>query len=311
MDNKRYMAIMIGLIIVIVLIINQNFRLKGEMETMQNRLSNMESNMNQNFNHASQTFLNQVENVINEQQSLVTNYKSTYETVDSQAETIQSLVTFTLKQADEQATVYVRASTQDDTESKEYACITSNGIDYSCEVELAYTDDYIMDIYQQSEDGSYKKLNTSSYPHHIHSDMDNRISVTSSGTGTNEERTVYTFSVRNQTFSKLDLKINSVVVKAYYEGEEVFAQDVTDHNIVNAEARDKLRLQIAAGEIDPESVPDMEYGEIATDENGVEYGDYRVTISHADTGAPVEHNEYPEYQFKVIVTLHNGEVFEL
>jgi hypothetical protein len=34
-------------------------------------------------------------------------------------------------------------------------------------------------------------------------------------------------------------------------------------------------------------------------------------LLHSETGTPVEHNNYPEYGFKVIITLSNGEVYEL
>ncbi|GIQ69671.1 hypothetical protein XYCOK13_24950 [Xylanibacillus composti] len=301
---------MIGLLLVIVLIINQNFKLRSEMEAMHNRLSNLESNVNQAINHASYTLINQVENVVNEQQSMVTNYKSMYKAVHTQTKTLQSLVAFTLKQADEHASVFLRASIPDNSVSNEYECATSNGLDYSCEVELAYTDNYVLDMYQRSDDGSYKKLNTSSYPHHAKSDMDNRIHVTSSGTGTNKESTDYTFTIRNKTFGEPDLKMKSVVVKAFYEGEEVVSKDVTGHNIANAEARDRINLMIASGEMDPAAVPEVKYGDIAADEHGDEYGNYMVSVFHAETGAPVEHDDFPEYLFKVIVTLHNGEVFE-
>ena len=91
---------------------------------------------------------------------------------------------------------------------------------------------------------------------------------------------------------------------------EVFTKDVTDYNIINSEAIDRLNVMIASGDINGVEVPEMEFGEIPTDDEGNEYGHYMVSVLHSETGAPVEHNNYPVYSFKVIITFNNGEVYQ-
>ncbi|GIP31204.1 hypothetical protein [Paenibacillus sp. J2TS4] len=309
-NNKKYNLIIIGLIGLVALMIYQNVKFKKEMEFLNSHVSNMELNLNNGMNNLSYTILNQVENLINEQQNMVSEYKSTYNSVDAQKGIVKSLVEFSLKQSDADSKVYLNVSTQNNPNGLDFECGSANGFSYACETELSYKDNYILNIYQKDPAGSYKKLNSDSYPHHIKSDFENRINLTESGTSTNNERTDYSFKLRNKTFGEQSFEINSVIVKAFYEGREVYSKDVTSYNIVNSEARDKMNVMIASGQIDSTAIPEIEYSEISTDDNGDEYGNYMVSILHADTGAPVENIKYPEYSFKVMITLHNGDVYE-
>ena len=309
-NNKKYNVLILGLVVLVVLIAYQNVKFKREMEYLQNRISNMESNLNQGINNLSYTISNEVENLLNEQQNIVSNYKSTYNGIDTQKEIVKTLVEFTLKQSDADSKVYLNVSTQNNTKGKDYECVSTNGLAYSCEVELTYKDNYILNMYQKSADGSYKKLNSYSYPSNVKSDFENRVSILGTGTGTDKERTDYSFTLRNKTFGEQSFEIKSVVVKGFYEDKEVFTKDVTAYNIVNSEARDKINLKIAAGEVNSTAIPEIKYSQISTDDKGDEYGNYMVSILHSETGAPVEYNNYPVYRFKVIITFNNGDVYE-
>ncbi|GMQ57213.1 hypothetical protein AN1V17_16080 [Vallitalea sediminicola] len=309
-NNKKYNVVVIGLILVIVLIINQNIKFKKEMEYLQSRVSNMESNINNGVNNLSDTISDKVETILNEQQNIVSNYKFTYNSVDTQTGIVKTLVGFTLKQSDADSKVYLNVSTQNNTTGKDYECVSTNGLNYTGKVELSYKDNYILNMYQKSVDGSCKKLNSYSYQNNVKNDFENRVSILGAGTSGSKEGTDYSFTLRNNTFGEQSFKIKSVVVKAFYEDNEVFLKDVTTYNIVNSEARDKINLMIAAGDVASTAIPEIEYNEISTDEKGDEYGTYMVTILHSETGAPIEYNNYPDYSFKVMITFNNGDVYE-
>ncbi|HHW31058.1 MAG TPA: hypothetical protein GXX20_05195 [Clostridiaceae bacterium] len=310
-NGKKYNVIVIALILILGLLIYQNVRLNREIEYLNNRVSNMESNINLELNNLIYGISDRVESILSEQQNIVSSFSSTYNGVDTKSGTVKTLIEFTLKQSDADSKVYLNVSSQNNSNGLNYECISANGLNYSCEIELSYKENYTLNIYQKSADGDYKKLNSYPYQKDIKSDFENRISFLESGTGTDKEKTTYTFKLRNKTFGEQDFKIKSVIVKAYYKDKEVFSKDVTAYNILNSEAVDKLNIMIAAGDINASALPEVKYGEISTDDKGDEYGSYMVNILHSETGAPVEHNNYPEYSFKVIVTLFNGEVYEL
>ncbi|MCU6707340.1 hypothetical protein M6D81_01345 [Paenibacillus sp. J5C_2022] len=312
MENSRKLTyVIIGLIILLIMSIYQNGKLKSEMEHLHSRISNMEANLNQGINNLQYSISNQVEHLLNEQQSVVADYKSSYTSVDADKETVETLVEFTLKEAEAGSTVSLQATTLENSEDKQFECATENGLQYACEAALSYKHDYTLDLFQKSADGSNKKLNSRSYTNHLKGEFLNRVSISESGTSTDKEGTQYSFSLRNKTFGEPEFQIQSVIVKAFYADKEVFTKDVTAYSIANAEERNKMRLMIASGEIAPADLPDLEYNQASIDDNDEESGYYIVTVLHADTGAEVRHNDFPEYSFKVTVTLKNGEVFEL
>ncbi|MFD0959078.1 hypothetical protein [Paenibacillus chungangensis] len=312
MENSRKLTtIIIGLILLFVLSIYHNVKLKLELEQMHNRVTNMEANLNQGINNLQHSIVDRVEHLLIQQQSVVEDFKSSYASVDAEKETVDTLVEFTLKEAEAGSTVSLQATTLENSEDKQFECATENGLQYVCVAALSYKHDYTLDIFQKSANGSNKKLNTRSYTNHLKGEFQNRVSLSQSGTSTNKERAQYSFSMYNKTFGEPEFKIQSVIVKAFYQEKEVFTKDVTANSIVNAEERDKMRLMIASGEMDPATLPDQEYNQASLDDNGVESGHYMVTVLHTETGAEVDHNDFPEYSFKVTVTLKNGEVFEL
>lgn len=310
-NSKKYNLIIIALIAIVGLLFYQNVKFKGEMVTLQSRISAMESNINNELNYLRSGISNELERLINENQSIVSDYKFTYNGVDTKTGTVKALVEFSLKQSDAASKVYLNASAQSNAIESDYECMSVNGIDYTCEIDVSYSENYMLNMYQRSADGSQMKLNSNPYHQNIKHEFENRLRLMNSGTSTNEQRTDYSFRFENRTFGQEDFRVKKVVVKAFYMDEEVFAKDVTDYNIVNSEARDRMNLMIAAGEINAESVPELEYGDISTDEEGYEQGDYLVSILHSQTGAPVKYNNYPTYSFKVIITFNNGEVYEL
>ena len=312
MENSRKSNLIIFALIVIVgLQFYQNVKFKGEMEKLQSRISTMESSINSGLNHLRYSISNEMEMLINENQSMVSDFKFTYSGVDTKTGIVKGLVEFSLKQSDAASKVYLNASTQGNAKENDYECISANGINYTCKVELPCNENYELNVYQKSADGSQKKLNSNAYYQNIKGEFENRLSFMESGTSTSNQRTDYSFRFINRTFGQQDFRIKKVVVKAFYMDKEVFSKDVTHYNIVNSEARDRMNVMIAAGEINAESVPELEYGDISTDEEGNEYGHYLVSILHSQTGAPVEHNNYPTYSFKIIITFNNGEVYEL
>lgn len=310
-NSKKFNIVIIALIAVIGLLFYQNAKFKGEMDFLNSRVSTMESNINQGLNNISYRISDEVRQLLNESQNTVSDYKFTYNGVDTKAGIVKILVEFALKQSDAASKVYLNVSTQSNTKENDYECLSANGINYACEIELSYKDDYILNMYQKSADGSQKKLNSSPYYPNIKNDFENRLSLMESGTSTTAERTDYSFRLSNKTFGEQDFKIKNVVVKAFYMDKEVFSKDVTGYNIVNSEARDKMNVMIAAGEINAAEVPKVEYGGISADNEGNEYVYCIVSVLHSDTGAHVEKNNYPTYSFKVIVTFNNGEVSEI
>jgi Tfp pilus assembly major pilin PilA len=310
-NSKKYNLIIIALIAIVGLLFYQNVKFKGEMVTLQSRISAMESNINNELNYLRSGISNELERLINENQSIVSDYKFTYNGVDTKTGTVKALVEFSLKQSDAASRVYLNASAQSNAIESDYECMSVNGIDYTCEIDVSYSENYMLNMYQRSADGSQMKLNSNPYHQNIKHEFENRLRLMNSGTSTSDQMTDYSFRFENRTFGQEDFRVKKVVVKAFYMDEEVFAKDVTDYNIVNSEARDRLIVMMAAGEIDAENVPEEEYGDISIDEEGNEYGEYLVSILHSQTGAPVEYNNYPTYSFKVIVTLNNGEVYEL
>lgn len=310
-NSRKYNLIIIALVAIVGLQFYQNAKFKGEMENLQSRISVMDSNINNGLNGLRYGISNEMERLINENQSMVSDYEFTYNGVDTKTGTVKALVEFSLKQSDAASKVYLNASTQSNAKENDYECMSANGINYTCEIDVSYSENYMLNMYQKSADGSQMKLNSNPYHQNIKDEFENRLSFMESGTSTSNQRTDYSFRFKNRTFGQEDFRIKKVVVKAFYMDEEVFAKDVTDCNIVNSEARDRLIVMMAAGEIDAENVPEEEYGDISIDEEGNEYGEYLVSILHSQTGAPVEYNNYPTYSFKVIVTLNNGEVYEL
>lgn len=310
-NNKKYNILITGLIIVVILIIYQNTKFKKEIEYLQMSISNMGSNLDRAINNMSNSISNEVGNLLKEQENVVSDYKSTYKGIDTDKEIVKTLFEFTLKESDGDSKVCINISTHDDTAGKEYECMTTDGLNYSCQVELSYKEDYIIYMYQKSADGSSNRLNSESYQDNVKNQFDNRVRLMGSGTSTNDEGTDFSFSLENKTFGEQSLKVKSVVVKAFYGDKEVFAQDVTDYNIVNSKALDRINLMIAAGDYDSTQVQEIEYSQISTDNNGNEYGNYIVNIMHSETGAAVEYNNYPDYSYKVIVTFNNGDVIEL
>lgn len=310
-NSRKYNLIIIALIAIVGLLFYQNVKFKGEMVTLQSRISAMESNINNELNYLRSGISNELERLINENQSIVSDYRFIYNGVDTKTGTVKALVEFSLKQSDAASKVYLNASAQSNAIESDYECMSVNGIDYTCEIDVSYSENYMLNMYQRSADGSQMKLNSNPYHQNIKHEFENRLRLMNSGTSTNEQRTDYSFRFENRTFGQEDFRVKKVVVKAFYMDEEVFAKDVTHYNIVNSEARDRMNLMIAAGEINAESVPELEYGDISTDEEGYEQGDYLVSILHSQTGAPVKPNDYPTYSFKVIITFNNGEVYEL
>lgn len=310
-NSKKNNIIIIALIAIVGLLFYQNAKFKGEMDFLQNRISTLESNINQGLNNISYRISDEVRQLLNESQNIVSDYKFTYNGVDTKTGIVKVMVEFALKQSDAASKVYLNVSTQSNTNENDYECLSANGINYTCELELSYKENYILNMFQKSADGSQKKLNSSPYYQNTKDDFDNRFSLMESGTGTTAERTDYSFKLSNKTFGEQDFKIKNVVVKAFYMDKEVFMKDVTDYNIVNSEVRDRMNVMIAAGEINAGEVPELEYGEISADDEGNEYGYYIVSVLHSDTGAPVEKNNYPTYSFKVFVTFNNGLINEI
>ncbi|GKX28052.1 hypothetical protein SH1V18_05320 [Vallitalea longa] len=286
-NNKKYNILIIGLIVIIILIIHQNTKFKEEVEFLENRLSSVESNLDNAINNMNNSISNEVKNLLKEQQNVVSDYKSTYNGIDTDKEIVNTLIEFTLKQTDGDSKVCLNISTHDETVGKEYECITTDGLNYSCQVELSYNEDYIIDMYQKSADGSRNKLNSDSYYDNVKNEFDNRVGLMGRGTSTNDEGTDFSFSLENKTFGEQSLKIKRVVAKAFYENKEVFMKDVTEYNIVNSKAIERINLMIAAGDFDSTQVPEIEYSQISTDNNGNEYGNYIVNIMHSETGVAV------------------------
>lgn len=314
-NNKKYNLVIIILIVIVVLLFYQNIKFKGEMDFLQNRVSAMEANINQGLNNINYRISDDITRLLNESQNIVSEYKFSYNGVDAKKGTVKALVEFALKQSDAASKVYLNMSAQNNTKGNDYECLSVNGVNYSCELELSYKENYILNVYQKSADGSQKKLNSTPYYQYIKDDFVNRLSLMESGTGTTAERTDYTFKLSNKTFGEQDFKIKNVVVKVFYMDKEVFSKDVTNYNIVNSEVRDRMNVMIAAGDTSaaalPDMFPDIEYGGISEDAEGVEYGYYIVCVPHSETGAPVKYNDYPTYSYKIIVTFMNGEVSEI
>jgi len=311
-NNKKYNIIIIAFIAITGLLFYQNAKFKAEMDFLQNRISAMESNINLGLNQISYRFSDEVRQLLNESQNEISDYKFSYKGVDTKKRIVKALAEFALKQSDASSKVYLNVSAeQSNTEGNDYECLSANGINYVCEIELSFKENYVFNIYQKSADGSHKKLNSIPYSQNIKYDFDNRLSLMESGTATTAERTDYSFRLSNKTFGERDFRIKSVVVKAFYEDKEVFSKDVTNYNIVNSEARDRMNVMIAAGDTSAVALPEVEYGGISADAEGIESGYFIVSIPHSETGAPVKYNDYPTYSFKVIVTFMNGEVSEI
>ncbi len=310
-NGKKNNIIIIALIAIVGLLIYQNAKFKEEMDFLNSRISTMESNINQGLNNNSYRISDEVRQLLNESQNIVSDYKFSYNGVNTKTGIVKVLIEFTLKQSDAASKVYLNLSTQSNSNENDFVCLSANGINYTCELELSYNDNYILNMYQKSDDGSQQKLNSNPYYQNIKDDFENRLSIMESGTSTTAGRTDYSFKLSNKTFGEQDFKIKNVVVKAFYMDKEVFRKDVTSFNIVNSEARDRMNVMIAAGEINVAEVPAVEYGGISADNEGNEYVYSIVSVVHSDTGAPVEKNIYPTYNFKVIVTFNNGEVSEI
>ena len=310
-NGKKNNIIIIALIAIVGLLIYQNAKFMEEMDFLNSRISTMESNINQGLNNNSYRISDEVRQLLNESQNIVSDYKLSYNGVNTKTGIVKVLVEFTLKQSDAASKVYLNLSTQSNSNENDFVCLSANGINYTCELELSYNDNYILNMYQKSDDGSQQKLNSNPYYQNIKDDFENRLSIMESGTSTTAGRTDYSFKLSNKTFGEQDFKIKNVVVKAFYMDKEVFRKDVTSFNIVNSEARDRMNVMIAAGEINAAEVPAVEYGGISADNEGNEYVYSIVSVVHSDTGVPVEKNIYPTYNFKVIVTFNNGEVSEI
>jgi hypothetical protein len=309
--NKKYNIIIIGLIVAIALIINHNIQLRREMGYLSNRITNMERNIYNGLDDLSDDISYSIENLLNEQKNLVTNYNFVYKGVDTKTGIVKAQIYFMLKQSDSNGSVNLNVSTQNNSTGKDYECVSTNGINYTCEVEIPFKDNYIINIYEKSDNQSTKKLNSHAYTNNIKNEFENRIHILGMGTRYVKNQTEYAFSLQNKTFGEQDFKVKSVVVKAFYEDKEVFTKDVTDYNIVNYEARERLMLMIAAGDVDSKAVPEIEYSKISTDDQGNEYGNYIIKILHSETGVPMEFNNHPDYRFKIIITFNNGDVSEL
>jgi len=308
--DKKMNAVIAGLLIIIAILIYQNAKFKKEMEYLQSRIVNIESSINSGISNLYYTIPERIESFFKEQQSIVTDFSYNYYGADMQNGTLKTIISFSLKQVDKDSKIYINVMSQDNTNGENYECESENGLDYTCKADLSVNYDYVLNVYQKTGEGNYLKLNTDAYYLNAKSDFANKLSISESGTATDKEKTDFSFSLQNKTFGEKGLKIKSIIVKCFYDGREVFAQDVTDKNIVNSEARDRINVMIAAGELNPESVPAIEYGTVSEDENGNEYGSFIVSVPHSETGAPVENNKFPEYNFKVIITFNNGEVLE-
>lgn len=309
-SNKKFAAAIIGLIILLMLSIYQNVTLKAELEQVQNLISTMQSNLNQNINNLQYSLSNQVENLLNEQQNVVEDYQASYANIDTDKKTVTTSVQFKLKEAEVGSNIFLQASTLETTETEEYECTAAGNLQYVCEAELSYKHDYTMDIIQKSATGDTKRLNARSYTNHLKSEFLDRVRITVMGAKTTSSLTQFSFSLYSNTFGEPNLQIESVIVKAFYEDQEVYTKDVTADSIVMSEASDKVKTMIASGEIISEEFKELEYNKPSTNEHGEQTGLYVVTVNHSETGAEVLENKFPKYQFKVIVTLKNEDVIE-
>ena len=180
-SNKKYNIIIIALIAIVGLTIYQNVKFKGEMENLQNRVSSMESNINLGLNNLRYSISDEVGRLLNENQNIVSDYKFTYNGVDTKTGIVKAFVTFTLKQSDASSKIYLNISTQNDPKGNDFECLPANGVNYTCEVDLSFKENYILNMYQKSDDGSFKKLNSDSYLQNIKDDFENRLSIMESG----------------------------------------------------------------------------------------------------------------------------------
>lgn len=310
-ETKKYNIIIVGLVILIFLSMYNGSKLTREIEHLQNRVSNIETGLNQSISSFNYTISEEIERLLDEQQNIVSDYRATYDGLNTQNETVRTLFEFSLKESEIDSKVYLSISTQDNMDKKDYDCTSVGALSYACEADLSYRNNYTINIYQETPDGGYKKLNYHPYLEDIKYDFENRVSMLESGGSTDSEKTEYTFKLQNRTFGAESLKIKTVVLKTFYEGREVLEKDITAYNIVNAEARDRINLAIAAGDSKNMSLPEVEYGKILEDEESIEYGVYKATVLHSEAGVSAEYGHLPEYEFKVIITFNNGDTYEI
>lgn len=308
--NRNNRVLNIILIVMAILIIYQNITMRKEILYMRNYISNIEPNLSQTINNLNYSILNSIEGLLNEQQNMVSDYRFTYKGVNLPKETVKALIEFKLKQSDASSKIYLNVVSQGDNGEEDYECMLLDGFSYACEIDLSFKENYTFNIYQRSLDGGHRILNSSPYQNYIKEDFDNRVNIDQSGIGSDKERSTFSFSLTNKTFGEEYFKIKNIVAKAFHEEKEVFSEDITNFNIVNSESREKINVMIASGQIDPETIPEVEYGQMFIDEKGVEHGDYMVTILHSETGAPAGYNNFPKYSFKIIITSNNGDIFE-
>lgn len=307
--DKKYYVIIVFFIVIVIMTINQNIRLKEEIQCIQNRLSNIEGNTESGLRNLRSAILNRMDYLLKKQQNTVSKYTYIYKGVEVKTDTVKTLIEFTLKQSDAKSKVYLNKSTLTNIDGEDYECLHVSGLNYICELELSYKDNYNISFYEKSNDNSFKKLNSISYQINAKDHFDNRVELQGGGSSTSREKTEYSFSVDNKTFGEESFKIKNVMFRAYYEGKEVFEKDVTTFNIMNSENREKLNLMIAEGEVEESEIPEIEYGQVVADKNGDESGNYKVEILHSETGVSAEYG-LPTYNIIVTVTFNNGDVYE-
>jgi len=324
-ENKEVNAIIIFLIVVILMLIFQNRSYNKRLESLEAQLSSYQQSFNSNLNIVYNNLISYIDRAVENSQSLIDTYSITYDGLDLNSKTVEVHMDFRLKQTSANTEIQVLALPIDSVSSiKDYRfeAVTNNGIDYTCNFSLPYTNNYNFDIYEIGSDGYNKKLNSQRIEMYIKDDFDNRTYLRSIGMSTGKDDVEISFELENKTFGQEDFKIEKVELILLLKGKEVYRKDITNRNLTNAEDIERYNLMVASGQINPKD--DFEYnkmfGKIQMGSDGVERGYYIVSLSHkeilgnndfADSKGSAVKIEYPEYEFKVQVTYANGETRQL
>jgi hypothetical protein len=307
-SNKRVIGIIIVLLVVnsIFLIVQTN-----RVKSLEEQLFQAKYELEQSINNSIYAVTNYIDNAIQSSENLIDNYSISYEGIDLNKKTVTVNIDFRLRESSGTAKINLAASTDSSSEPLNYyEAVSDNGLDYKSRFTVSYLDNYLFDIYLLENNGYQKKMNTHPISLYLKDEFENRTTLSSFGRSVTDKEGSVSFDIINKTFGENDFRLKKVELIVLLEGKEIYRKDVTNMSLADAEAINRHKVAVAAGDISPLGDDfDYEYGKAQMSPDGVEYGYYYIESISLEqiTGNEEEANDLSACEFKVEVTYENGE----
>ena len=206
-----------------------SYYLSRKMDDLSGQLQEVQAGLYNSVKDSQNTITEQMREMINQSQSLLDSYTFAYSGVDTESRMVSVKFSFSLKASTAGSSVIVKPRIQggQGEAGEGIKASTGDGVQYLCEMQLSYENDYDFDLYEISKEGTAKKLNTEEVALYPKSDFSNRTRVSTISSSVSEDGFELEWELENCTFGTDAFQIEKQELILSSDGSDILRKEIT------------------------------------------------------------------------------------